>query len=259
MPNYITNILCIEGKKQFLDKILPKPNKFSFSSTIPAPQNNFKPRMSLNDPLSNWFVDNWGTKWDAINPIIHTRKTNKIILMFDTAWSPPDKWLKHIYLKFPEIKFYLVWADEDFPSSGYICTQNDSKKIKSVEFKHDDPKALDFVKTHFPKFYAINIEEKRILLITKKISRELTKYFKSVKKTIGKFDGTISKLEVYSSSSDSFSISVLEKLSYNSWMNIFSKLTPNGKKLLLKKAQELLKNEGIECRIKGESLVIIKN
>lgn len=258
MPNYITNILCLEGKKEFLEKILSKSNKFSFSSSVPTPQNNSKPRMSLNDSLSDWFVDNWGTKWDAINPIIHTRKSNKIILTFNTAWSPPDKWLKHIHSKFPEIKFYLVWADEDFPSSGYICTQNDSKKIKSVEFKHDDPKALEFVKTYFPEFYEINIEEKRIFLITKKISQVLTKYFKSVKKTIGNFDKTISNLEVYSSSSDSFSISVLEKLSYNSWINIFSKLRPDGKKLLLEKAQKLLKNEGIECRIKKDSLVIIK-
>lgn len=161
-----------------MDRILPDKDKFSFGSTVPPPSENPSPRMSLNDPLSNWFVDNWGTKWDAINPIVQTHKRNKIVLIFDTAWSPPDNWLKHIHTMFPDLQFNLVWVDEDFPSSGYICTQKDSDQIRFVEFKHEDPEAREFVKTHFPDFYAIKSEQERIFMITKKISPELTKYFK---------------------------------------------------------------------------------
>jgi len=257
MPNHITNILCLEGKKQILDKILPESNKFSFVFTVPPPPENPCPRMSLNDPLSNWFVDNWGTKWDALNPIVQTHKKNKIIIMFDTAWSPPDNWLKHIHLMFPQLQFNLVWIDEDFPSCGYICTENNS--IKIVQYEHNDPKAREFVKTHFPDFYTKEIEQERLFNILKKISPELTKYFKSIKKTIGNFDKPISDLKIYSSSLNSFRISVNERYSKKSWRNIFSKLTPNGKKLLLNKTKELLKNEGIVCIIRKESLIILKN
>ena len=81
---------------------------------------------------------------------------------------------------------------------------------------------------------------------------------KSIKKTIGNFDKVISELKVYSSSPNSFRISVNERQNKRSWTNIFSKLTPSGKKILLNKTKELLKNEGIECIIKKESLVIVK-
>lgn len=247
-----SNYLCLEGKKQILNKILPEQNIFSFGSLVSPPPNNSCPRMSLNDPLSNWFVDNWGTKWDAINPIVETHKRNKIVLIFYTAWTLPDKWLEHIFSMFPELKFNLVWADEDFPSSGYICTKNNS--VESAQFNHDDPKAREFVKMHFPDFYTKCLKEEQIFLITK-ISLELTKYFKCVKKTIGCFNKPISGLKVYSCSSNSFAIAVLKKCSFKSQTNIFYNLTPNGKKMLLIKTKELLKNEGLDCQIKKDVIV----
>lgn len=140
MPNYITNILHLQGNQETLSKICPEPDKFSFSNTIPSPPNNPDPVISLNDPKSNWFVDNWGTKWDAIRAQIQKNLPNQIVIIFDTAWCPPDRWLSHIHLVFPSLQFDLVWADEDFPSSGHIYLENNL--IKSVEYQYDDPEAL---------------------------------------------------------------------------------------------------------------------
>lgn len=86
MPNYITNILHLKASKTILSKICPDPDKFSFSNTVPPPPNNPTPVISLTDPNSNWFVDNWGTKWDAIRPLIQKNLPNEILIIFDTAW-----------------------------------------------------------------------------------------------------------------------------------------------------------------------------
>ena len=57
---------------------------------------------------------------------------------------------------FPELKFIIYWADEDFPSSGKITAQNG--KMKSEKYQYEDTRALKFVKKYFPYIYELDIK-----------------------------------------------------------------------------------------------------
>lgn len=171
-------------------------------------------------------------------------------------WSPPDRWLSHIHLAFPSLQFDLVWADEDFPSSGHIYLENNL--IKSIEYQYDDLKALEFVKTHFPEFYNRRIVQHELFKIAKKVSPELTIYFKSIRRTIKNLKFVFSHCEVYMCSPNSFRVSVWRKRTKISKTNIFSDLPSQIQKSILEKALELLENEGIRCKIK-KNVLEIKN
>lgn len=59
----------------------------------------------------NWYSYNtsaWGTKWDTggTADMIHEQTSNKIVLSFDTAWSPPTKFYEHMESLGWEIEAY---------------------------------------------------------------------------------------------------------------------------------------------------------
>lgn len=71
----------------------------------------------------NWCWNNWDTKWDiywqevsVIYPFDFNKKDNKkiegsIIYVFDTAWSPVEKWLKKVSRDFPKLIFTLKYIE----------------------------------------------------------------------------------------------------------------------------------------------------
>ena len=60
----------------------------------------------------DWCVENWGTKWDAVE--VHFSYGNTGIY-FETAWSPPIPIFKKLaeIAKKHNVDFYVIWADED--------------------------------------------------------------------------------------------------------------------------------------------------
>ena len=168
MPNYITNILHLKAKREILEKICPDSKTFSFALTVPYPEDQQCKYADL-ELGNNWYIKNWGTKWNAINPSVTMKTATEITLTFDTAWSPPNIWLQKIHVMFPTLRFHLVWVDEDFPTSGYIYTKN--KVIKSREYKHNDEKAYAFVKKHFPELYESEMKLEKFYKIIKKVRK----------------------------------------------------------------------------------------
>lgn len=63
------------------------------------------------DNWYNWQVSNWGTKWNAYSQS-HSEGDN--VITFDTAWSTPYNAMAHLSAKYPELKFSVKYADEDF-------------------------------------------------------------------------------------------------------------------------------------------------
>ena len=57
----------------------------------------------------DWSIENWGTKWDACDPI---REGNT--LYFATAWSHPLPIIRHLAKQNPEIDIHVMFADEDY-------------------------------------------------------------------------------------------------------------------------------------------------
>lgn len=56
----------------------------------------------------NWRIENWGTKWDAIDSVGEPKKG---FLDFDTAWSPAEGIMKKLCEKFPNE--YIDWYYEE--------------------------------------------------------------------------------------------------------------------------------------------------
>ena len=45
---------------------------------------------------------------------------------FETAWSPPENWLKFVALMYPTLTFELRYGESGDNFSGYIVIQNDT-------------------------------------------------------------------------------------------------------------------------------------
>jgi len=105
---------------------------FSFSKTVP----------SDNTP----FDKGWGCKWDALEPIIED-VDNGIKITYITPWNYPYKWIRKVAKLYPNLKYTLYWADEDYPSSGEISIYDDV--LDEKYYKHGDPDAITFVNRYF--------------------------------------------------------------------------------------------------------------
>lgn len=64
-----------------------------------------------------WCRRNWGTKWNACEPIW---SLDNGILVFQTAWSAPFPVIEALAQKYPDLEFTHRWADENI---GYNCGQ----------------------------------------------------------------------------------------------------------------------------------------
>lgn len=57
----------------------------------------------------DWCRVNWGTKWNAYD----IEKRDDYTIEFNTAWSGVTKLIRQLSLKFPEVEFGYIYADED--------------------------------------------------------------------------------------------------------------------------------------------------
>ena len=66
----------------------------------------------------DWCVDNWGTKWDAVDCVMvksfetrHPTDIYKITFKFLTAWGPPIPWLEKVGAIFPNLLLKLDYHE----------------------------------------------------------------------------------------------------------------------------------------------------
>jgi len=107
MPNYVDNILFLEGNQNQISKILSY--QFSFSNTVP-----------LEDLSDENCLKNWGVRNDAVNPITDNSST-----IFLTPYGEPDIWFKKTVEKYPEISMKLFWFQgSTCLEAGMLLSQN---------------------------------------------------------------------------------------------------------------------------------------
>jgi hypothetical protein len=142
MPNHVTNRLCITGPQKDRDAFqatfkLPGyhedhvKGEFSFHQTVPMPSDVFRGNLGWKEEVNypgvkNWYgwsMENWGTKWANYNTKKPEINPKSIKIQFDTAWSPPTKWLEAVSKMFPTLKFCDKWKDEGGPK-GTITLRN---------------------------------------------------------------------------------------------------------------------------------------
>lgn len=67
-----------------------------------------------------WQINNWGTKWNASESVEFDDS-----IEFNTAWSTPFNLLVALSKKYPEVRFEIRYADEDFGYNvGEYALQN---------------------------------------------------------------------------------------------------------------------------------------
>ena len=61
------------------------------------------------DNWYDWSIENWGTKWNAYDQSICDNE-----IVFCTAWSTSQMAIQLLSIKYPNAKFCIQYADEDF-------------------------------------------------------------------------------------------------------------------------------------------------
>ena len=159
MPNWCENILTIEGGEKDVQRFkkFAKPQEgmtdtdLSLDSLYPVPDEikntvsggnvidgvyvkvwrevNGKPVAIPTDELNamqkkygatnwhHWCIAHWGTKWDVQAKLQDA--PDFLVYRFETAWSPPVKWLEKVAGDFPRLRFVLSY---DEPMMGFKGT-----------------------------------------------------------------------------------------------------------------------------------------
>ncbi|MDY3317760.1 hypothetical protein PG630_10630 [Riemerella anatipestifer] len=112
-----------------------------FRKIIPPPQNMITRSITFEEmdeykkqgipTWYHWNIENWGTKWNALNIIREGINT----FIFETAWNSVPKIIAEMSRQFPQVIIEYSYADED---TGYNCGE--------YEYK-----AGEIVRQHTPK------------------------------------------------------------------------------------------------------------
>lgn len=164
MANYIKHIVNIKTTdielKEILNFVKSDDKIFDFNKIIPMPESlNIDSRYDLQQILDkdrilnenekelvkkysenyktygffdwyNWCISNWGTKWNAGEPILK----DKNILEFYTAWSHCAPIFFVLSNKFPKTVFEVNFADENRGYNTQILTYQNGGIINKIEF-----------------------------------------------------------------------------------------------------------------------------
>lgn len=85
----------------------------SFQKLIPVPPGISDPNPCvLSQEEHKWCIDNWGTKWDAMNAEITHEDDWKIGYTFETAWNIPKPIIELIFKEFSDCNINYLAADD---------------------------------------------------------------------------------------------------------------------------------------------------
>ena len=139
MPNWCSNKIRIAGPdaaineflewvdagKGLLNKILPTPVELT---EVQSPFNGTKEQSDAliakygADNWYDWNINNWGTKWDVDADVQHDG--NEVSLIFDSAWSPPQRAIALLAEKFDNLEIHHAYIEEGNCFAGYDDYQN---------------------------------------------------------------------------------------------------------------------------------------
>lgn len=154
MPNWCQNSLHVEGstadlakfkeeaqgygpryapdsdhEKEREGKEVQRLNILNFHSLVPIPEETleagYNGRNSVSSgnpkPTSGYDMEYllWGTKWGAQETSLD-EYSDGLMYSFETAWAPPEKWLKHMAPMFPALRFDLSYEESDMEFRGRV-------------------------------------------------------------------------------------------------------------------------------------------
>ena len=175
MPNWCENNLIVEGPpkavRAFVECVKDGENsELSFERLVPTPPASLDDevarelgRTSAGDPQQNnqpdwyhWRIKHWGTKWDAnaVRVVEHQPDEGRIEYGFDTAWAPPESWLRTVAEMFPTLRFTLRYVEETMDFAGVIVCRG----AEAVEREVPVPDFTNEQRENGEGFWATDIE-----------------------------------------------------------------------------------------------------
>lgn len=123
---------------------------FSFQGVVPIPEGIDN---SEEDVKYDWYILNWGTNCDAINPIVTEDSMEKVSYQFYSAWSPPQKFVINASRKFPNLKFTFSYE------MNYLG-QKGSQEVKNGKVVNSDGNGI-FLDDHSMKLVLLQLHNMR--------------------------------------------------------------------------------------------------
>lgn len=139
MPNWTDVKVAVTHDDPFMIKklkeIFDRPED-PFNQIIPMPSDISREPLSPDDRESSngrnwydWSLENWGTKWDAVDSYAEIVDDNTLNITFLTAWSPPIPVLNFLVDEF-KYNVHAMYLDEGWNYIGEF--------IDGEEFEYDD-------------------------------------------------------------------------------------------------------------------------
>ena len=156
MPNWNLNNLEVSGPKKELDAFIKKVRVtgiLQFDAIVPMPEElavvggtpeERAAREAINLKKFGfpdwylWSVANWGTKWDLTaeedcSDRFERINGNVATFSFDTAWSPPTRWLAAAAKMFPKLLFVMEYGESGMCFAGQV-TFKQGKLAEDVDY-----------------------------------------------------------------------------------------------------------------------------
>ena len=125
MPNWCCNDLTISGDANPLSDVVARMSLHEGKRTLLF--NDFHPLpQEEEENWYDWHCHHWGTKWD-----LDPRDTNveieptEIKVHCQTAWEPPEAWLRKVAEDFPALTFKLTYDEPGCDFSGELELKDD--------------------------------------------------------------------------------------------------------------------------------------
>lgn len=145
MPNYANSTLWVTGKgsDEFAKAVKDAEGNLSFGSIRPVPVPLMNDDWQNNKEIAaknlkehgqtgwyDWRVENWGTKWEAIDPYDVDVEPEQYTVAFSTAWSPPEAWVKYASKTYPHLNFKIEFHEEAGMYDSEIVQYKNGKVTK---------------------------------------------------------------------------------------------------------------------------------
>jgi hypothetical protein len=114
------------------------PTWFSGFSISESMANEFREKYGATN-WYDWKVGHWETKWDTADSTIESETNNTIVYYFETAWSPPMRFLQKISRDYPDFTFSIhyniegnnIMATVDY-HNGIIVREEEASELECM-------------------------------------------------------------------------------------------------------------------------------
>jgi len=143
MPNWCSNTLQVGGDKEqleafkqksiirsarnldifIMDGTITMPKEIAIVEDITEEEKARRIEQYGNFSWYDWRMDNWGTRTDAHDSNIDM-EDDSVTIYFQTAWSPPENWLKAVSIMYPLLTFDLAYMETGEWYAGRTIARN---------------------------------------------------------------------------------------------------------------------------------------